>query len=298
MEKEVLEKYKKAGQINAEIRREAEKILKPGLKILDLANMIEGLIEKKGGKPAFPVNISINEIAAHYTPSFNDTREIVDGDLVKIDVGSHVDGYIGDMAFSYCSQPNGLIKASEKVLESAIKIVKPGVSVGDIGTRIEETAKAQGVGVIVNLTGHTLDKYVFHGPPSILNVKNDIAHKFKEGDVIALEPFITESNGHVKNSGTVEIFRYMMNKPVRLTEARNILAMARDEYSSLPFAKRWLYKKFSPIKVSLALRQLGMVEALEEYPVLKEINNQPIAQSEHTIIVQDKPIVTTRLDED
>lgn len=294
MDKEVLEKYRKAGAINAEVRKEVKKILKPGLKILELANKIEELIEKKGGKPAFPVNISINEIAAHYTPSFNDTREIGEGDLVKIDIGVHVDGYIGDMAFTYCSQPSHLIKASEKVLANAIKIIKPGVSISEIGTRIEETAKAQGVGVIVNLTGHTLDKYVFHGPPSILNVKNSVEHKFKEGDVIALEPFITESNGHVKNSGTVEIFRYMMDKPVRLTEARNILAMARDEYKSLPFAKRWLYKKFSPIKVSLALRQLGMVEALEEYPVLKEIDNKPIAQSEHTIIVQDKPIVTTR----
>ncbi len=295
MEKEILEKYKKAGKINAEIKQEISHMLKPGLKILDLANKIEGLVKKKGARPAFPVNISINEVAAHYTPSFADTREIQEGELVKIDIGVHIDGYIGDMAFTYCSQPNHLIKASEKVLKKAIKIIKPGVSLAEIGTMIEESAKAQGVGVIVNLTGHTLDKYVFHGPPSILNVKNDLNHKFKEWDVIALEPFITETNGHVKNSGTVEIYRYLMDRPVRLTEARKILAMARDEYHSLPFAKRWLYKKFSPIKVSLALRQLGAVEALETYPVLKEVENKPIAQSEHTIIVRDKPIITTRL---
>ncbi len=295
MEKEILEKYKKAGKINAEIKQEISHMLKPGLKILDLANKIEGLVKKKGARPAFPVNISINEVAAHYTPSFADTREIQEGELVKIDIGVHIDGYIGDMAFTYCSQPNHLIKASEKVLKKAIKIIKPGVSLAEIGTMIEESAKAQGAGVIVNLTGHTLDKYVFHGPPSILNVKNDLNHKFKEWDVIALEPFITETNGHVKNSGTVEIYRYLMDRPVRLTEARKILAMARDEYHSLPFAKRWLYKKFSPIKVSLALRQLGAVEALETYPVLKEVENKPIAQSEHTIIVRDKPIITTRL---
>lgn len=289
-----MEKYKKAGKINAEVKQEISHMLKPGLKILDLANKIEGLVKKKGARPAFPVNISINEVAAHYTPSFADTREIQEGELVKIDIGVHIDGYIGDMAFTYCSQPNHLIKASEKVLEKAIKIIKPGVSISEIGTTIENSAKAQGVGVIVNLTGHTLDKYVFHGPPSILNVKNNLDHKFKEWDVIALEPFITETNGHVKNSGTVEIYRYLMDRPVRLMEARKILAMARDEYNSLPFAKRWLYKKFSPIKVSLALRQLGAVEALETYPVLKEIENKPIAQSEHTIIVRDKPIITTK----
>lgn len=294
MEKEVLDKYKKAGRIVAEVRQNISKMLKPGLKILDLANRVDDLIEKKGAKPAFPVNISINEVAAHYTPSFGDTKEIEEGNLVKIDIGVHIDGYIGDMAFTYCSQPNHLIKASEKVLEKAIKIIKPGVSIAEIGTTIENSAKDQGVGVIVNLTGHTLDKYVFHGPPSILNVKNDLDHRFKEWDVIALEPFITETNGHVKNSGTVEIYRYLMDRPVRLMEARKILAMARDEYHSLPFAKRWLYKKFSPIKVSLALRQLGAVEALETYPVLKEVENKPIAQSEHTIIIRDKPIITTK----
>lgn len=297
MEKEVMEKYRKAGRINAEIREEISGILKPGLKILDLANRIEELIEKKGAKPAFPVNISINEIAAHYTPSFADAREIGEGELVKIDIGVHVDGYIGDSAFTYCSQPSGLIKASEKVLADAIRVVKPGVSIAEIGKAIEDSAKSQGVGVIVNLTGHTLDRYVFHGSPSILNVSNNVSYRFKEGDVIALEPFITETNGHVRNSGTVEIYRYLQDRPVRLTEARRILAAARDEYHSLPFAKRWLYRKFSPIKVSLALRQLDAVDALETYPVLKEVGNMPIAQSEHTIIVAEKPIVTTRLSE-
>lgn len=297
MDKEILDKYKKAGRICAEIRKEVLKTIKPGMKILDLANEIEGLIHKKGAKPAFPVNISINEIAAHYTPTFSDAREIEEDDLVKIDIGTHVDGYIGDMAFTYCSKPNPLIKASEKVLSDAIKIIKPGVSVSELGEAIENSAKSQGVGVIVNLTGHTLDKFVFHGPPSILNVKNDSDHRFKEGDVIALKPFITESNGYVKNSGTVEIFRYLQDKPVRLMEARKILEMARDEFDSLPFAKRWLFKKFSPVKVALALRQLRMVEAFEEYPVLKEMENKKIAQSEHTIIIMDKPIVTTRLEE-
>jgi methionyl aminopeptidase len=297
MEKEVLEKYKKAGRIVAEARQEISKVLKPGMKILEIAERIEESIAKKGGKPAFPVNISINEVAAHYTPSFRDEKEIGEGDLVKIDIGAHVDGYIGDMAFSYCSRPSRLIRASGRVLKDAIRAIRPGISLAEIGEAIEDSAKRQGVGVIVNLTGHTLDRYVFHGPPSILNVRNDLQHRFSEGDVIALEPFITETNGYVKNSGTVEIYRHLMDRPVRLTEAREILAMARDEFHSLPFAKRWLYRKFSPIKVALALRQLRMVEALEEYPVLKEIEGKPIAQSEHTIIVREKPIITTRLEE-
>ncbi len=295
MEKAVLEKYRKAGRIAAEVRQEIEKKIRPGLKLLDLAGMIESLTEQKGGKPAFPVNISLNEIAAHYTPSAADTRVIEPGDLVKIDIGTHVDGYIGDLAFTYCSEKSPLIDCAWKVLENAVKIIKPGVSVAEISEVIENTVKGEGLGLIVNLTGHTLDKYVFHGSPSIPNVKNESEHVFKEGDVIALEPFITETNGFVKESGVTEIYRYLMDRPVRLTEARKILALARDEYHQLPFAKRWLYKKISPVKVSLALRQLEAVGALETYPVLKEAENKKIAQAEHTIIVAEKPIVTTRL---
>jgi methionyl aminopeptidase len=295
MEKEVLEKYKKAGMIAAEARDLAIKKIKPGVKLLEVAEEVEALIFKKGGQPAFPLNISINDIAAHYTPMYNDGKVFQEEDLVKIDVGVHVDGYIGDTAATWSSKPNKLVKAVEKVLQDAIKILRPGVNIGDIGTAIQESAEYQGVGLIVNLTGHTLDKYVFHGQPSILNVKNDSNQAFKEGDVIALEPFTCPSNGHVKESGLTEIYRFLQRRPVRLPEARRILDLAENQYHSLPFAKRWLYKDISPVKVALSLRQLEDVMALEPYSVLREISGQPIAQAEHTIIIQDKPIVTTRI---
>jgi methionyl aminopeptidase len=294
MEREILEKYRKAGSICSGARKLVEKDLKPGVRLLDIAERIEAFIREQGGRPAFPVNISINETAAHYTPCFGDTKEIGEGDLVKIDIGAHVDGYIGDMAFTYCPEGNELVKAAEKVLEKAIGIIRPGVTVGEIGSKIEETAHSLGKGVIVNLTGHSLDRYVFHGPPSILNVRNDSKYSFREGDVIALEPFIADSNGQIRDSSPTEIYRYLMDRPVRLPEARRILSIARDEFRQLPFAKRWLYREFSPVKISMGLRQLESAGAIEGYPVLKEASGRPIAQAEHTMIVMDKPLVTTR----
>jgi len=295
MDKEILEKYLKAGRICAEIREEISGMLKPGAKLLAIAETVDRKIHEKGAKPAFPVNISVNEVVAHYTPSFNDARVINPKDLVKIDIGVHVDGYIGDMAFTYCSEPNSLVKCSEQCVQAAIDVVKPGVTVSEISQAIESSVKEHGLGIIVNLTGHTLERYIFHGSPSIPNISNNSSHKFKEGDVIALEPFVMQSNGYVKDSGTVEIYRYLRDRPVRLPEARRILELARTEYKELPFAKRWLYKHFSPVKVSLALRQLDGAGAIESYPVLKETEGNPVAQSEHTIIVMEKPIVTTRL---
>jgi methionyl aminopeptidase len=297
MEEEAFEKYMKAGRICAEVRQEISGMLKPGAKLLAIAEEIERKIHEKGGKPAFPVNISVNEITAHYTPSFNDEKVIVKGDLVKIDMGVHVDGYIGDMAFTYCSDPNPLVKCSEECVQAAIAVIKPGVTISQIGKAIEGCAKGHGLGLIVNLTGHTLERFVFHGSPSIPNVSNSSSHKFRDGDVIAIEPFVTNSNGYVKDSGNVEIYRFLRERPVRLPEARRILALAKEEYHELPFAKRWLYKSFSPIKVSLAIRQLEAAGALESYPVLREVENRPVAQSEHTIIVKDVPIVTTRIQE-
>jgi methionyl aminopeptidase len=294
MEPEVLDKYVKAGRICSEIRESVLARIKPGMKLLELADFIEDSIREKGGEPAFPVNISINELAAHYTPSHNDEKAIEPGDLVKIDVGVHVDGYIGDMAFTYSSEKSPLIEAAQKALEEAIKIIRPNVTVGEIGETIEKTVESLGLGVIVNLTGHTLGKYMFHGSPNIPNVANPSNYHFKEGSVIALEPFITDTNSAVKESGVVEIYKYVMDRPVRLTEARKVLAMARDDWHGLPFAKRWLYRHISPIKVSLALRQLESVGAIESYPVLRSAENRPIAQAEHTIIVEEEPIVTTR----
>ena len=295
MDKAVLEKYLKAGRVCAEIREELSGILKPGAKLLAIAEFVEKKTHEKGARPAFPVNISVNEIVAHSTPGLNDTRIIGPKDLVKIDIGVHVDGYIGDMAFTYCPEASPLVKCSEDCLEAAIKVIKPGVAISEISNAIEETAKSRDLGLIVNLTGHTLERFVFHGSPSIPNISNDLDYKFKEGDVLALEPFITASNGYVKESGATEIYRYLRGRPVRLPEARRILEMAKSDYNELPFAKRWLYRSFSPIKVSLALRQLEMAGAIETYPVLKETEGRPVAQAEHTIIVMDRPVVTTRI---
>ena len=293
MDPEVLEKYKKAGKICSQVRETILSEIQPGMKILTLAEKIEDMIKEKGGEFAFPVNISINEITAHYTPSFNDQTRIQDGDVVKIDIGVHVDGYIGDMAFTYCSKPDPLVEAAQKVLKSAISIVKPGVTIGEIGEKIEETAKSLGFGIIVNLTGHYLGRYDFHASPFIPNIKNDSKHTLKKGDVIALEPFVCKTNGYIKDSSIIEIYRYIQDRPVRLMEARKILELAKNQFHGLPFAKRWLYRYFSPLKVSLALNQLQAAGALETYPVLREVENKKTAQAEHTMIVDDPPIGTT-----
>ena len=295
MDQEILDKYIKAGKIGSQVKSEIFPKIKPGMKILDLAEMIEKRIIGLGGLPAFPVNIGINEITAHYTPQSSDAREIKEGDLVKIDTGIHIDGYVADMAYTYCSEKHDYIETVENALSNALSVIRPGVKVSEISDAIQDIVEKAGLGIIINLSGHGLQNYVLHGPPSIPNVRNDDDTQLQEGDVIAIEPFVTESNGMVKDSEPIEIFSFLQAKAARLPEARKILEIAANEYMGLPFAKRWIVKRgFSAFKAGYALRQLEGIDALKGYHVLKESRGKPVAQAEHTVIVSEKQIITTK----
>jgi len=296
MEKEILDKYTRAGEIAAQVLNYAKGIVKENMLVVELAEKIDKKIAELGAKPAFPVNISINDMAAHYHPLLNDKLTIKEEDYVKIDIGVHVDGYIGDTATTVrLAGKDDLIKCSEKMLDSAIKIVRTGITIGEIGEAIENTAKEFGFNPIRNLTGHSLDHYDVHSGLTIPNIKTDSKYQIREDEVIAIEPFCTSGNGFVKDSGPALIFRWIIDIPTRMIEARKILEIARDKFEKLPFAKRWIQKELSPLKVELALKELLSVNALYGYQPLREVSEKPVTQSEHTLLVRDKPIILTAL---
>lgn len=293
MDDETIEKYRKAGKAGSKIKKEMMESIKPGMKIREIAEKIEKMIVSMGCGIAFPVNIGINEITAHYTPSSDDNDVIREEDLVKIDTGLHIDGYVADMAYTYSSVNHDYIKAAEEALKAAIDAVRPGVTIGKIGEAIYESVKGNDLGVIKNLTGHSVDRFVIHGPPNIPNTRTDNNEKIEDGTVIAIEPFITEADSMVKDSTPTEIYSFVEPKPVRMREARDILEASAGQFHGMPFAKRWFGDVFSRMKLDMAFRQLEMAGALHPYPVLKEVSGRKVAQAEHTIIVADTPIVTT-----
>ena len=296
MEKEVLDNYLKAGKINQEAKKLARKELKPGVKALDLAEKIEKLIKEKGAGIAFPVNISINDIAAHYTPDINDTLTFKEGDLVKVDIGTHVYGFIGDSAFSVKLGENShpLIEASKDALEQFIKEIKPGKTVGEMSKLVDEVVTSHSFNPIRNLAGHSVEQYLQHGGLSIPNGHIPSNEEIREDQVLGMEVFTTDGEGSVKESSPTLIYMFLQPKPVRLNESRKIIQLIVDEYKTLPFARRWLKNVGSPVRLHLALKELVEREVLREYPPLREKSFRPVAQTEETIIVQDKPIITTR----
>lgn len=291
MQKEIFEKYEKARSISDSVVLFTKPLVKENTLALNVAEKIENKIKELGGAPAFPVNISINENAAHYTPDINDPLVFKENDLVKIDIGIHVDGYIWDRAFTMCigKKTHPLIEAAERALKESMKLIKPGVKIFEISEAVESTLEGLGFNPVRNLCGHGLDQYNQHARFSIPNGRNNIQDELQPNQALAMEVFSTDGVGWIKDSTPVLIFGYVQDKPVRLMEARQILQAAKTDFNKLPFAKRWLTKlklPISPFKIDMALKQLLDVEALREFPVLREESGGIVAQAEETIILQ------------
>lgn len=287
MEKEILENYKKSCQVSEEVAQFAKTLIKESVKILDVAEKIEKKIKELGAKVAFPTNISINENAAHYTPDIGDPTILKESDLVKVDIGVHFNGYIWDKAFSICvgKKTHPLIEASEKGLQEALKLIKPGTKIFEISEVVENTVKEFGFNPVHNLCGHGLDQFNQHAHPSIPNGKNTINEEIQENQVIAMEVFTTNGVGMVKESSPVLIYKFNQDKPIRLWDARKILEKAKTEFEGLPFAKRWL-AEFTSVKIDLALKQLTDSGVLTGYPILKEETGGIVAQTEDTVVIE------------
>ena len=284
MNEEELKHYKKAAEIAAVVLKEVQ--VKPGMKILDLVNGIEKSIENNGGKPAFPANISCNEFAAHDTASLNDERTIGEKDIVKVDIGVHIEGFIADSAITFdLSGENGkLLEAADKALKDAVSTVKAGVNVEKIGGAIEKAIKSYGFKPIENLTGHSLGPYMLHAGIEIPNFEaRGTGTILEEGDVIAIEPFATNGVGSVIEAQRTEIFSAVYEVPVRNTLARQLFKNIKDKYNTLPFAERWVADTFEK---KIALRELIKSGSIYSYPVLKEKSNGLVSQFEHTMIVE------------
>lgn len=280
-----LDSHREAGGIVRRAKASAERLVETGASALEVAEAVEETIRSEGGEPAFPCNVSVNEVAAHYTPSHEDGPVFRDGDLVKVDVGAHVDGYIADSAFTVSlGGDSELVEAAEEGLRAGIDSVESGANTGDVGSAIEEGIEGIGCRPVVNLTGHGLERYVQHAEPTIPNVSRGTGVELEEGAVVAIEPFTTRGSGRVEESIGGEIYSLTdEDARVRGRNGRKILEEI-EPYRTLPFARRWLP---TGGRVDLGLRTLVKAEVLRNYPVLMEVSGATIAQAEETVVVQE-----------
>lgn len=275
------EKYKEAGRIARKALEIGIKKVKEGVLYKEVAESIENFISSEAGI-AFPANISVNEIAAHYTPSLNDSLTFKKGDVVKIDVGAHVDGYIGDTAMTIEVGQNkrkDMIQAAEEALEDAINIIKDGISISEIGETIERKIRSFGFVPVKNLQGHSLERYNLHAGISIPNVVNNNKKRLRSGDVIAIEPFATDGRGRVIDHEYGNIYRLSKKNGKIANEIYT-------HFNDLPFAGRWLVKIVRKDEVNKTISFLLKRRIIAPYKSLIEANKGIVTQAEHTLLVK------------
>lgn len=292
MDDAVYEKYILAGKIAAQARKYGAGLIKSGVSFLDVADSVESKIIESGAGIAFPVNIAVNEIAAHYSPRHDDTLVFKKGDVVKLDVGAHVDGFIADTAVTVEVEThnfNDIIKASSDALAAAIGLMKADINLSEIGKVVEKTITSYGFKPIDNLTGHNLQRYSLHSGMSVPNVSNAFSKiKPKVDDVLAIEPFATNGAGHVMSGDGSNIYlcsESIRAKFVRDNKSKMIYAKMKNKFKTLPFAQRWSEKIIS--NSDSALRKLAFLGLVKHYPQLIDSKKGIVTQKEHTVIVKE-----------
>jgi methionyl aminopeptidase len=296
--KENLQKHRRAGKIASEVREKMKRSVREGMPIIDICERAESLIREKGGQPAFPCNVSVNEISAHYTSPPKDRRTIPKDSLVKIDIGVHVDGYIADTATTVCFNPEykDLVHTAEEALKKAVESLRPGLFTAKFGSAVEGVVKARGFRVVSNLTGHKIGRYLIHAGKSLPNVFHVSASRVKSGEVYGVEPFVTlaDAAGKVENGPEAHIFRFLKHKSIENPYSKRLLSYIQKNFRSLPFTERWLKDCIPPNHYEAAFSELLSSKSLMAYPVFVEASRKPVAQAEHTVlIVEDGCVVLT-----
>ena len=294
-----IEDYVKAGKIASEVREIARRKNWIGRTVFEICEEVEGEIIKRGAKCAFPVNTSLNEVAAHYTAEPNDQKTITETDLVKIDLGAQINGYIADTAVTVNYDPNydNLVQAAEDALNNAMSMIKIGVKASDIGRTIEKSVKKMGFKPIVNLSGHSLDQYTIHAGKSIPNIWSIGSFSLSGTNAYACEPFVTtdQALGFVREGKTRNIFALVSRKKTKNEEADSLLDSIWNKFNMLPFALRWIAKDLDEKKARELLAILIKKKAVHAYPILIEANGQKVSQAEHTFIPTQNGVTITTI---
>ena len=291
--------YIQAGKIAGEVRENVRKTDWIGKTVFEICEHVENEIKKRGAKCAFPVNTSINEVAAHYTAEPNDPLSIKDDDLVKIDLGAQINGHIADTAVTVCynAEFDNMVQAAELSLSNAMSMMKVGVKSSDVGRTIEKTIKQMGFLPIANLSGHSLDQYTIHAGKSVPNIWSIGSFTFNENQAFACEPFVTtgEGLGFVHEGKVKNIFSLSSRKKTKDKDADKMLDYIWQNFNLLPFALRWLTNEWEEKEARNLLEVLVKKKAVHAYPVLVEGNGQRVTQAEHTFIPNETGVTITTI---
>ena len=288
MEDERLKKERDVGSVSFRALKNAAAMVKPGAKLLEIANSAEKFVREQGYELAFPINLSANERAAHYSPSFDDQSVVGENDVIKVDFGAAKDGILGDCAVTVdvSSKNQKLVESTEQALQDAIATVRSGVEVAKIGAAIEKSISSYGFKPVKNLGGHGVEEHDLHADIFIPNYDNGDDTVLEEDMTIAIEPFATDGKGIVTEEDTCEIYSFVGEGQVRSQQARSMLSKIAEHYPSEPFAIRWLADSgTSRFALYSAVQELLRSGSIEPHPTLIELGKGMVSQAEVKLLV-------------
>lgn len=264
-----------------------------------MAEKIEQEIMNMGAVWAFPVNLCINSIAAHYTPLVNEETVIREDNIVKIDFGVAVNGYIVDKAVTYYfgqdDEKKALVETANEALDRALSVIKPDTSFSEVAYAVHDYVKSRGFKVIKNLHGHKIEQWKLHTDVEIpIHPESRIRGKFERGGVYAIEIFVTNGDGYVESTDDLRIFSFpsiladveRLKLPIHLKIARQIFHWVFRNRKTLPFSKRHLQKNFDERSIRIGLAVLERYGLITRYFVLKEKKGGVVAQAEDTVMIK------------
>ena len=280
-----LDDWRKAGKIASEALEYGRKLVKPGAKFIEVADLIETKIVELGGQCAFPCGLSLDHVAAHQCPDPDD-KIVFAEQVVKLDVGVHVNGAIGDNAVTIdlSGKYSDLAKSSKAAVDAVAKEIHVGMELRKIGKIVSDTITSYGYKPIRNLSGHGLMPYDVHEWPTVPNYDNQDTTKLVHGMIIACEPFATDGEGLVNEAEDANIFSMVQKRPIRSPITRAISPDV-ESYKTLPFTTRWLSRTHHPVKLNFALREMVQSGMLHAYPPLLEAKRGMVSQHERTFFV-------------
>ena len=299
MDAHTLDCYRKAGEIARDAKLLAASMVKPGAKLADVMAAAEDYILSEGAGIAFPAQTSRNHIAAHYCPAPGDQTVYAAEDVVKVDIGVEVDGYIADNAMSvYLGEKpfyQDMVQASIDALAAAIEGAGPGVKVNDLSREIEKSIEAKGFKPVYNLTGHGVNRWTVHCAPSIPACPDRWNKAVLEpGMVIAIEPFATDGKGTVHEEGKSEIFM-MVKEPRKFKGIDERVWNTIEKMNGLPFARHY-FKGIESEAIEGSLLRLQRTGCAMSFPPLVDPDpSVRVSPCEHTMIISESGVeVITR----
>lgn len=311
MNNDFLQEYRQGAEIHRQVRQWAQKNIKPGQSLTEIAEGIEDSVRALTGHPgleegdnikggiAFPTGVNLDHIAAHYSPNAGNKTLLAKEHVMKVDFGVHINGRIVDSAFTLAFDPmyDNLLTAVREATNTGIREAGIDARLGEIGTAIQETMESYEVEIngetypvkcIRNLNGHDIRQWQIHGGKSVPIVKSNDQTKMEEGEVFAIETFGSTGNGYVRDD--LETSHYAKrvdapNVPLRIASASKLLNVINKNFGTLPFCRRYL-DRLGQEKYLLGLNNLVSSGIVEAYPPLVDKKGSYTAQFEHTIVLR------------